>query len=287
VIQLSGYPIASFHGAQTALDPELEAMLHKTLYPGEAVFLKVQSALGEALVVTRDRIIVLKGASRDPAGRGYGRYFALDGIIRFECRGWIKTNFIAVITTDTKDEVIPLFGAWRCSFGTTFTDLGNATASYLRGLEGWIASQRRAMLLQGPLQPIVVSGIASHPGESFFLAVYAKYFEEKDYREYVGSSSGVSIPVGGGVRMRVRGSRGRSVTRSVLQEDDHGLLAIGDQRIVFSGQRRSISIPLRTIVAVQAFRDGVQVSIGNKKVNQFRTRDDLPGLLLKRLLQIP
>ncbi len=87
--------------------------------------------------------------------------------------------------------------------------------------------------------------------------------------------------------MRVSGSRGRAVTRSVLQEDDQGLLAVGDQRILFNGRRRSISIPLRTIVTVRVFRDGVQVSMGNKKGNQFLTPDDLPGLLLKRLLQIP
>ncbi len=263
-------------------------MLRKTVAPSEAIYLKVQSAPSEAFVVTRLRVIILKGAKRDPAGRGYGRFFGLESISRFEFRGWFQTNFIAVITRDTLLETIPPNNLWKCSFGTTFTgNLGGSTAEYLRLLERYIVAQRRAMLLGGPLQAIIPSGIVSQPGERFYLEVPAAYFEEKSFREYVGGSSSISIPVVKGVRMRVGGSKGRSMTRSVLEEDDRGSLLVGDHRIVFAGRRQNISILLSSIASVEVYTDGFQFALSNKKATRFRTDDDLPGLLLKRLLQIP
>ena len=288
MIQLSGYPTASFNGSHALIEPELEAMLRKTVAPGEGLYLKVQSAPGEAFVLTQLRVIILKGAKRDPAGRGYGRFFELESITRFECRGWFQTNFIAVITIDTVNEVIPSFNLWKCSFGTTFDgDLGQATANYLKPLEQWIADQRRRLMLQGPLQTVVPTGIVPEPGEQFYLEVPAAHYEEKSFRQYVGGSSGVSIPVIRGVRMRVGATRGVSTTQSIVEEDDRGTLVIGDYRVVFAGHRRNISIPLRSIASVEAFTNGFQLAVANKKATRFRTDNDIPGLLLKRLLQIP
>ena len=77
------------------------------------------------------------------------------------------------------------------------------------------------------------------------------------------------------------------MTQSVLQEDDRGTLAVGDQRLVFSGSRRNISIALGSIATVEAFKDGFLLAAPNQKTTQFRTDDDMPGLLLKRILNIP
>ncbi len=288
MIQLGGFPTASFNGGLTLLEPELEAMLQNTVAPGETIYLKAQASPGEAFVITRFRVIVLKGVKKDAAGRGYGRFFGLESIIRFECRGWIRTDFIAVITRDTVNEIIPSFNVWKCSFGTTFAgDLGRVTADYVKRLERWIWDQRRSLLLTGPIQPIIPSGIVPHPGERFYLEAAATYFEEKSFRQYVSGSSSVSIPVMRGVRMRVGRTKGRSMTQSVLQEDDRGTLAIGDQRLVFSGSRRNISIALGSIATVEAFKDGFLLATPNQKTTQFRTDDDMPGLLLKRILNIP
>lgn len=288
MIQLGPNSQSSFQGSQMQLDPELEAMLRKTLSTGETVLLKVQAAPGEAFIVTRFRIIILKGAKRDPAGRGYGRFFGLESVSRFLYRGWPKTSFIAVITADTQREAIPAFSAWKCSFGTSFVGrLGSDTAKYLKSLEQWMTSQRRTMFLQGQLHPIQPVGVVPHSGETFFIEVAATYYEEKAVRQYVSGSSSISLPVMRGVRMRVGGTKGHSVTKAVLQEDDRGTVAIGDQRIVFSGQRRSISFPLSSIATVQAFQDGFLYAAANMPAVRFRTADDLPGLILKRLLHIP
>ena len=288
MIRLGGFRAASFNGGQALLEPELEAMLRTTVALGETIYLKVQAAPGEAFVVTHLRVIILKGAKRDVAGRGYGRFFGLESIIRFECRGWIRTDFIAVITRDTINEIIPPFNAWKCSFGTTFAgELGRVTADYVKRIEQWISDQRRSMLLTGPMRPITPTGVVPHAGERFYLEAVAKYFEEKSFRQYVSGSSSVSFPIMRGVRMRVGGTKGRSMTQSVLEEDDRGTLAIGDQRLVFSGSRRNISIVLGSIATVEAFKDGFLLATSNQKTMQFRTDDDMPGLFLKRILNIP
>ena len=288
MMQLVGFPVASFAGAQVQLEPELEAMLSKTLTQGEAVYLKVQGNPAEALVVTRYRIIILKGAQRGQGGKPYGRFFTLENIIRFDCKGRFRTDFIAIITPETQRENIPIFNLWKCSFGITFSnDSGRSTAHYLSQLEQWINSQRRHSIIAAPLQPINPLGIVHQSNELFFLQIAATYFEEKPVKKYTSGSSSVSVPIARGIRMRVGGSKGQSTTQFVLQEDDSGNVAIGNQRVVFVGRRRNISVPLNAIASVEVFTDGFQFAISNKKAIQFRTNDDLPGLLLKRLLQIP
>ena len=250
--------------------------------------MKVQAAPAEAMVLTSTRIIVLKGATRGHQGKAYGRFFRIDEIVRFERRGWPQTNFIAVITPDTMNEKIPLFSSWKCSFGTTFAgSLGSATWHYLDSLMQWLMNQRRIALLSGPLPLVRPMGVATQPGEQFHIQVPATYFEEKAVRRYAGGSAGFSIPVARGIRFRVGQNRGRSVTEHVLQADDHGTLAIGDRRVVFVGTRRNISISLASITSVDAFTDGLHIGVPNRMTTQFRTDNEMPGLVLKRLLNIP
>jgi hypothetical protein len=288
MIQLAGFPIASFAQSITALEPELEAMLQKTLGPSETLYFKIQAAPAEALVLTTTRIIVLKGAQRGQNGQAYGRFFRVDEINRFEYRGWPRTTFIAVITKQTALERIPAFALWKCTFGVTISgSLGSSTATYLQGLEQWLAAERRYTLVNGPLAVIQPLNLAVQPGEIFHLQVAATYYEEKAVRQYVGGSSGVSIPVGRGVRFRVGASRGQSVTQHVLEADDQGMLAIGSRRIVFSGTRRNLSIPLSTIATVDVFSDGLRVGVPNRTTMLFKTSDEIAGIVLKRLLKIP
>jgi hypothetical protein len=263
-------------------------MLVSALVAGETVYLRVQCAPGEAIVLTQLRVIILKAARRAAPGSGFGRFFALSEIVRFEYRGWLRTSFIAVITRGTQQERIPTWNRSRCTFGATFTDrLGLLTAQYLRELETWLQSQRRAALLYGSLPVVTPVGVALQAGEEFHVQVPAAYFEEKSVRQYSGGSAGVSIPVMRGIRLRVGRSRGSSWTKQVLQENDAGSLLIGTRRLVFVGARRTLSIPLPAIVAVETFADGLRIGVANKATAVFRTEDDLPGLLLKRVLGIP
>jgi hypothetical protein len=288
MINLVGFPTAGFGGSHAILEPDLDAMLASALLPNEVVYLRVQSAPGEAMVLTHTRVIVLKGAGCAANGKAFGRYFALDEIVRFEYRGWFGTTFVAVITRVTQHERIPFWNRRTCSFGVTFSrGLGGRTAQYLRQLESWFLSQRRSALLSGPLPTVTPVGVAVQYGESFHIQVPAMYFEEKSVREYSGASSGVSVPIAYGLRVRVGKMRGHSWTRQVLEHDDSGSLLVGTSRIVFVGARRTLSIPLQSVTTVEAFADGVRVGVANRPMTLFKTEDDIPGLLLKRVLGIP
>lgn len=263
-------------------------MLRKTLIVGEIVFLQVSSSRGEALVLTQSRIIILKAAQRDPAGRGYGRFFRIDEIARFAFRGLFRPTFIAVITAATARETIPILQPWKCTFGVTVAGtVGKDTVQYLRSVEMWLAAQRRTTILRSPLVPITPSGVAIQGREEFFLQVPASLYAEHTVREYSGGSTGWSIPVVRGVRFRVGQSRGRVTSSNVLGQDDVGTLIIGDCRVVFVGNRRLVSIPLPAISSVDVFANGLNIGVPNKLLTQFRTENEIPGLLLKRLLKIP
>ena len=288
MIPLHGVPVASFAGSTMSLDNELEAMLRTTLMPHESVIFKVQGAAAEALILTSTRIIVLKGAAKAPNGRAYGRFFRIDEILRFEYRGWPKTTFIATITQETAKEPILTFALARCSFGIVLPgEVGTTVAKYLRLLETWLHAERRYALLQGQMPGIRPSSVVPEVGELFYFEAAATYFEERSVRQHTGTSSGVSIPVAKGIRFRVGSSRGQSITKHVLAPEDQGILVIGDRRVVFTGSRRTISVPLSEIVSVEAYTDSVQIGVANQMTRLFQTSTDVPWLILKRLLNLP
>lgn len=54
--------------------------------------------------------------------------------------------------------------------------------------------------------------------------------------QYVGGSSGVSIPIGGGIRFRVGAMRGQVIPGVELQVDkDQGVVMLTNERLIFSG----------------------------------------------------
>jgi hypothetical protein len=288
MMNVIGLPQPAFPGAMGALEAELDVMLRSALIPGETARLRVQAAAGEALVMTQRRLIVLKGAQWSTNRRAFGRYFALDEIIRFERRGFFGTSFVAVITSDTIHERIPVWNRQRCSFGVTFSGgSGTPTFRHLEQVERWLAAQRRFTMLNGPLPTVTPVGIAVDGGERFHLQVAARYLQEKTVREWAAGSSGVSVPIVRGVRVRVGGTRGRSWSRTTIEEEDAGSLLIGDRRVVFSGSRRTVSIPLHSIASVDAYSDRMRIGIANKPLVMFVTDGDIPGLVLKRILGIP
>ncbi len=58
--------------------------------------------------------------------------------------------------------------------------------------------------------------------------------------QYVGGSSGVSIPVGGGIRFRVGAMKGQVVPGAELQMDkDQGVVMLTTERLIFTGPLKS------------------------------------------------
>jgi hypothetical protein len=58
--------------------------------------------------------------------------------------------------------------------------------------------------------------------------------------QYVGGSSGVSIPIGGGIRFRVGAMKGQVIPGQELQVDkDQGVVMLTTERLIFSGPMHS------------------------------------------------
>ncbi len=94
-------------------------------------------------------------------------------------------------------------------------------------------------------------------------------YEERIKREYVGGHSGVSIRVAKGVYWRVGGFKGYPVEKTVLTKIDQGKLVITNKRIVFSGDRKSFSIPYSKLIDIELFKDAVKINREGKKRKEF------------------
>ena len=86
-----------------------------------------------------------------------------------------------------------------------------------------------------------------------------KYFQEVTRREFVGSSSGVSIRVAKGVYLRQSAFRGHPVERSSMTHQDTGLMGITTKHIYFTGDRKSFRVRLDRIVSFTPYSDGVGI----------------------------
>jgi hypothetical protein len=87
-------------------------------------------------------------------------------------------------------------------------------------------------------------------------------------RELRGSSQGVSVPLGHGVRYRVGAVRGHMVTiGSHWTTADGGALTLTDRRLVYHGERQTIEFPLAKLATLDVYGDAIAVGATNRKTN--------------------
>lgn len=111
---------------------------------------------------------------------------------------------------------------------------------------------------QGP--PSVESPVVLHPGEVARATLAATLARQRTRTTYVGGSSGFSVPIGHtGIRYRVGSFRGHAVQTQYLDELGEGTLVLTNQRLVFLGHAVSVTLPLRKIVHVEQYRDGLSI----------------------------
>jgi hypothetical protein len=90
--------------------------------------------------------------------------------------------------------------------------------------------------------------------------------KEVTKREFRGGSSGVSIPLGGGVRYRAGGFRGRSVVVGTeLVAEDSGRLAITSARTVFTGGKKTLEFRHDRLVGMHQYNDGLRLNVSNRQ----------------------
>lgn len=149
-------------------------------------------------------------------------------------------------------EVADALGIDEVALGARFADL-------LRHLLIARVNDGRLPIVDGPR-------LMTKQGEEVHLEVHASLMKEVVHREYRGGSSGVSVPLGLGIRFNTGGFRGRSVVLGTsLQVADSGLLSVTDRRLVYHGQRKTQESRYDRLVSLEAYTDGIRVGVSNRQ----------------------
>ena len=87
----------------------------------------------------------------------------------------------------------------------------------------------------------VPNTLMQKPGEHTLWSATGIFHETgRTASQYVGGSTGVSIPIGGGIRFRVGAMKGQVIPGQELQVDkDQGVVMLTNERLIFSGPMHS------------------------------------------------
>lgn len=143
---------------------------------------------------------------------------------------------------------------------------------------------------KGNLPRITVPGLAFRKGELAHWSEPGSLIEEKTIKHrYGGSSSGISIRIAKGVTYRIGGHRGNIVTESKMVPVSTGELVLTNQRLIFRGIQKSISVTWDKVLDTQLYSDGVRFSLANRskpllvKFNNSRNTEAI-GLIVSYLI---
>lgn len=106
----------------------------------------------------------------------------------------------------------------------------------------------------------------AQPGETVYASFGVSLLKEVVRREFRGRSSGVSMPLGLGIRYRTGSARGRSVvvgTDVVVAAS--GQLVLTDQRAIFLGDQKTLEFRRDKLVGLEQFTDGLRLSVSNRQ----------------------
>jgi hypothetical protein len=127
-------------------------------------------------------------------------------------------------------------------------------------------------------------------GEIDYFSVSASMLEERVVRrEMVGGSHGVSVRLMKGVSYRVGQSRGQLNSITDVVPVSFGEFAVTNQRLAFSGDKKSVNAPFTKIQNLEMFADGLRFSLTTRQKPvsiQFYTPEstELIGMYISRVL---
>jgi hypothetical protein len=119
------------------------------------------------------------------------------------------------------------------------------------------------------------------PGETAHGEFRVSLMKQVTQREWRGTSSGVSIPIGRtGIRYRTGATRGRSVVVGTqLVADDTGILTITSARAVFAGTKKTLEFRNDRLVSVEQYTDGLRLGVTNRQAaSLFKFSDGSPSI---------
>ncbi len=134
------------------------------------------------------------------------------------------------------------------------------------------------------------TGLILKKDEVAYLSLPATLVEERVVsRQYRGSSHGLSIPIVKGIRFNVGQQRGSYHSSSGIVPVSEGYFVITNKRLVFSGNRKSVSSDFAKLLDFQVYSDALQFSVTSRQkpttVKFSRGEEiELCGMIISRIL---
>jgi Domain of unknown function (DUF4429) len=160
-----------------------------------------------------------------------------------------------VMTVEEEGHLVALAGALGLSFG----ELSSKVPTAFEELVVCRINDGRPPTMSNP--PIIAKR-----GEATYGSFAVGLMKEVVRREFRGGSSGVSIPIGFGMRYRTGSARGRSVVVGTdLVAEDTGVLVVTSTRSVFTGAKKTLEFRNDRLVAMQQYTDGLRLNVSNRQ----------------------
>ena len=103
-------------------------------------------------------------------------------------------------------------------------------------------------------------------GEVCHVSLPATLVEERVVlRNYQGGSRGVNLRLVKGVSFRLGQQQGKMVSQSGIVPVSEGYFVITNKRLVFSGDRKSITTPIEKLIDLHIFADGLNYSVTTRQ----------------------
>ncbi len=138
----------------------------------------------------------------------------------------------------------------------------------------------------GTITPIEDHGTVLHKGEVAYALITGASLMEVQVVGFSGKTSGYSVRVAKGVTLRRSGSHGHADRALVAAAK--GRLVVTNQRVIFAGDKKSVSMTHKSITAFDSLSDGVRLSDSRKTVNFLSGQghgQDLFKIAAQRLIQ--
>lgn len=117
----------------------------------------------------------------------------------------------------------------------------------------------------GTITPIENHGVVLHKGEVAYALITDASLMEVQVVGFSGKTSGYSVRIAKGLTLRQSGSRGHA-DRAVVASAK-GRLVVTSKRVIFAGDKKSVSMPHKSITAFASLSDGLRLSDSRKTVN--------------------
>jgi len=98
--------------------------------------------------------------------------------------------------------------------------------------------------------------------------------EPRAVRQTHAAYGGPTVRVAKGVLFRLGGASARSESHEEIRVIDQGSLILTNKRLIFIGSKRTNNIDIRKIMAIEAYKDGIELQRENKQKTKYFTGTD-------------